>query len=554
MGENKMTAAEAAEAEAPPTVRLFREILLWPVQLMPLEKDAQIQRHWERLGGADCPWREVADEFTADPKDFQERHYIEFTAFLPHVQRFLYGEGEGAAGTGYGASPIRAFRRSDVRRVRVTLFDGGVCDLAVVHVDLYFFYDIDVAILALEVAGENLPLTAALDLMYRFGRSYPSFWNDDGSAGQCARRVEWLDGDGRTLAASDADDKAKFLEFACRRRSPCISGHWAWLMRPLALHHSEEDGALRYRQLEYQRMPFTAWLALDDPGRLTRAEWVRLGLATGPAHGDRDALPFAPGFVADFENRHCIDRYWGVAPGGGASSSRMTCSGHAVTLTGRADDPFFTDAETGLLSRFRHEYFLVVLIAHFQRASLTMTADRLAAAVSELEISDTGSVKAFKRHIRQMLEIFLRFTHRYWFPDVSHQGPTRDLFRMLSKHLETENLYAEVRAEVQDMAAYIDADGLRRQANSVIRLTVVTVVGMIGTLATGFLGMNLLAAADEPLWIRAFLFFAALAPVAALIGWSVRKSKRLAEFLEALADDRPARPPSTRRDVGGGGA
>lgn len=542
-----MTDDTLSAKPAAPIVRRFREILLWPVQLMPLEKDAQIQRHWERLGGPECPWREVADEFTADPKEFKERHYIEFTAFLPHVQRFLYGEGETAGDAGYGASPIKAFRRHDIKQARVTLSDGSVCTLAVAHVDLYFFYDIDVAILALEVAGEDLPLNAALDLMYRFGRSYPSFWNDDGSAGQCARRAEWLDGDGRALAASDADDKAKFLEFVCRRRSPCLSAHWDYLMRPLVLHHSEEPGALRYRQLEYQRMPFMAWLALDDPSRLTRAEWVRLGLATGPSQGDRDALPFAPSFLQDFENRHCYDRYWSGGSQIAVSPSRMTCSGHAMTLVGRADDPFFTDAETGVLSRFRHEYFLVGLIAHFQRASLMMMSDRLAAAVSDLEIADTQSVKNFKRHIRQMLEIFLRFTHRYWFADVSHQGQTRDLFRLWSRHLDAESLYGEVQAEVQDMAAYIDADGLRRQANSVIRLTVVTVVGMIGTLATGFLGMNLFAAADEPWPYKLWLFFATLIPVIGLIFYSVRKSKRLAELLEALADSRPMTPPPVKR-------
>jgi hypothetical protein len=78
-------------------VRHFRQILLWPLQLMPLRESAQIQKHWELLeqAAAGNPWREVADEFTGDPGQFQERHYSEFVTFLPHVQRFLYGEGLG---------------------------------------------------------------------------------------------------------------------------------------------------------------------------------------------------------------------------------------------------------------------------------------------------------------------------------------------------------------------------------------------------------------------------------------------------------------------------
>jgi hypothetical protein len=57
-----------------------------------------------------------------------------------------------------------------------------------------------------------------------------------------------------------------------------------------------------------------------------------------------------------------------------------------------------------------------------------------------------------------------------------------------------------------DMNGYLDSDALRRQANTIHRLTVVTIVGMIGTVATGYLGMNLVDAAAEPLlWRTGFL-------------------------------------------------
>ena len=51
-----------------------------------------------------------------------------------------------------------------------------------------------------------------------------------------------------------------------------------------------------------------------------------------------------------------------------------------------------------------------------------------------------------------------------------------------------------------------DADSLRRQANTVVRLTVVTIVGLIGTITPGFLGMNLLAEAEAPLSRRLAYF------------------------------------------------
>ncbi|HYJ80620.1 MAG TPA: hypothetical protein VEW03_13490, partial [Longimicrobiaceae bacterium] len=79
---------------------------------------------------------------------------------------------------------------------------------------------------------------------------------------------------------------------------------------------------------------------------------------------------------------------------------------------------------------------------------------------------------------------------------------------------------------------------LRRQANTVVRLTVVTTVGLIGTITTGFLGMNLIAAAGEPAWLRVLYFAAVFIPTTALTLYSIMVSKRLSEFLEALSDER----------------
>ena len=64
-------------SSVPPPVRHFRQILMWPLQLMPLHPNAQVQRHWEHLDQCTGPnpWYPVEDEFTADPKGFQERHY-----------------------------------------------------------------------------------------------------------------------------------------------------------------------------------------------------------------------------------------------------------------------------------------------------------------------------------------------------------------------------------------------------------------------------------------------------------------------------------------------
>ena len=88
------------------------------------------------------------------------------------------------------------------------------------------------------------------------------------------------------------------------------------------------------------------------------------------------------------------------------------------------------------------------------------------------------------------------------------------------------------------MNSYLDADSLRRQANTVVRLTVVTILGLVGTIVTGFLGMNLLAEAEAPFIHKLGIFVVVFAFTTALTFYTIAKSKRLSDFLDALSDER----------------
>ena len=337
------------------------------------------------------------------------------------------------------------------------------------------------------------------------------------------------------LATSDYERKEQYLRFVGEHRAPCFAAHWRYLLEPLVPDYSTEAALIRYRQVEYGRMPLLAYLAMDDVRALTRGDFVRLGLVTAP--GTADSLPYSPGYIRDFEQRYCYDQFWNEQradrPG-----SRTLCCGHALALVGDARERFFVDRDGGLLGQFRHQYFLLFLIPHIHKATLLMLSDRMADALNRLDIRDPESVKRFKRCIRQLLEIFLRFTHRYWFHEVSDQPQARELYRMTSSYLGNDRLYDEIREEIEDMSAYLESDTLRRQANTVVRLTVVTTFGLIGTVATGFLGMNLLALAEAPLHERVLYFVAVLVPTVVLTFYTIVKSKRLSDFLEALSDER----------------
>jgi CorA-like Mg2+ transporter protein. len=523
-------------------VRQFRQVVIWPLQLMPVHPDSQIQRHWEVLERKDPrnPWREVVDEFMGDPGEFRERDYNEFTTFLPHVQRFLYGEGRARRIAGVGpadahASPMRIYRRVDVTAVRLTPHaDAEPRTFSVTHVDLYFFYDIDIVLLTVGIAATDLSLYDCEDTMYRFARAYPAEWEDDGEGLHCMHRVEWLGADGTVLAVSDTGQRQKFLSFVSRHRLPRISAHWAFLLQPLVLDQTEDEGVIRYRLLEYYRMPLMTYLAVDEPRSLSRDDFVRLGLITAP--GSEEPLPYSDRHLADFEDEYCYDRFWDPRPGG--PTTRYLCCGHALVVVGDASSPLCVNAERSVLSQFRHQHFMLFLIAHFQRAALLMFSNRLVHALNKLEIHDAESVKQFKRSIRQNFEIFLRFTHRYWFHDVADQALAKALFRLTARHLALDSLYAEIKERIYDMSEYLDSDSLRRQGNTVLRLTVVTTFGLIGTIVTGFLGMNLIADAGRPFATKVLFFILVLIPTVGLTLYTIVKSKALSDLLESLADER----------------
>ena len=528
-----------AHASANTRIGPFRQILLWPVELVPPNPEPAHHDFAAVLAklGPNNSWKVVDDEFTNDPNEFQERHYNEFVTFLPPVQRFLYGSRSGRAeGSVSSGSPLTTFRRSDISALRVVLTpDSEPVELKVAHIDLYFFYEIDVAILALELSCDDISLADVQDVMFRLGRTHPAYWEKDtGLAGHCPVKVEFLSDAGEVLVASDYEKRERFLAQVCSKRAARVAAHWQYLLHPLVPHHSDEPGVLRYKQLEYYRMPQMALIAVKPGSELTRADYIRLAFASGP--GDCSELPFSQRHLQDFEERYCYDRYFGQHNEIEWPQSRYMSCGHALVVTGRSDNPFFVDPNHGCLNSFRHEHFLVFLIAHFHKATLLMFSDHLTGAMSRLDNDSKSAALAFRSASRRALQTFLRFTHRYWFHSVSNQTQAHDIFALCRRHLDIDRLYDDIRQEIGEMSEFLENEAIRRQSDTVTRLTVVTTLGLVGTTVTGFLGMNLLDWANQsPLW-RLSAFSAVLVPTCILTLITIAKSRALSDMMEALSD------------------
>ncbi len=532
------TAAPATKADVSAvTVRHFRQIVIWPLEL-EREPTANTKPSTEALCEtlAAPRWKLVEDEIGNPDQPLGERHYREFVGFLPHVQRFLYGDTEGALSQlKPGEAPLRVYRRADVAAARITLKPGDDPITAEVsHIDLHFFHDCDVIVLACELSLDNVPLRIAHDIMYRFGRAYPPGWSETGEPLHCPARVEWLDASGNVLARSDFENRQRYLDAVGRTRSPCFAAHWEFVLEPILAYGSTKKGRLRFRQIEYYRLPQMVFLTLPRLADLDRADFVRLTFATGAER----SLPYSERFLAEFESQHCYDRFYYETPAIGGVSTRFLLCGHAFTVVAEGDAASTEDNERGLLGQFRHQYYLLFLIAHFHKAALLMLSDRLVVAIKSLEMRDASSAVRFRGKIYRLQEAFMSFTQRYWIGDASHQDQARDLFRMLRRQLDTEAAYRDLRSEIFDSVQYLDSDILRRQSGSMHRLTAVTILGLIGTVATGFLGMNLIDAAAEPMDIKLGFFGAVLAATAVVTFAVVILSKPLTAFFDRISGER----------------
>lgn len=538
-------------------VRDFNHTLLWPVQLRSLRRGAgggiassqpgvknipdtkataNLEQYWDVLKKNSGAWQYVEDALLIEDESCQIG-YEEFVYFLPYVQRFLYGVGDEGRGA---QSSLHIFTRDDVAEVRVQLHpDLEKIILDVRRARLYFFYDIDVALVAFEVSCADIELSNAVELMDRFGRPYPPAWEMAGGkvrqGGHSPYAVDFIAHNGAVLASSDYNDQRKYIGLVRDERQTPIAAHWEFLLSPLVPAYKSGSG-IKYYQLENKRIPIMTALTFDDPRALTRGDMMRIGFAA--KWGASNTLPYSSGFLANFEDESCYDRYWetdGSAQDqqSGMVTRYMFCGASFAMITQVRQAK---EHET-LLQQFRHQVFQIGLIAHFHKAALLSLSNRFSRAVERLNVRDFESVKVFKRHVRETLEVFLRFNHRYWFHEISNQVQAADFFKRWSHQLGSDALYNEVREEARDINEYLDADRARKQTDNAMRLTVVSACGMVGTIVTGFLGMNLYSHSDLPVSTKFIIFFTAFTPTVLLAVYTVMISRRLASVMEALSSE-----------------
>jgi hypothetical protein len=237
-----------------------------------------------------------------------------------------------------------------------------------------------------------------------------------------------------------------------------------------------------------------SWLALDNPSAVSRGDWVRTCFVDMPGN---DNLPYASGFLKNFEQDYCYDRYWytGLTPPDPDKSdsndpaSRMLNCGYAFTCAGSAADKvFFNNPDNGALPIFRKNYVEMGLIAHFQKAALLAASERLSGMVRRTQ---SGKLTLPERQaVQQFYDHFVEFTQTYWFDEISPQQQGRELFQLWRKHLRVQELYDEVRQELKDLVDYTEMRASATLNQRVLGFAFLSILLACIAVLAGIFGMN----------------------------------------------------------------
>jgi len=472
-------------------VRLFREILIWPVRISMPWKKQRLDKALALLTSNDSPWKPIENPILREDGKDKKSAYTEFVYFHPFVQKFLYGED----------SPIRIAERKDITSVKVKLNTETesvteIVLLEVAHIHLYLF-DTQIAILVLEIKGSDFPLSTVQSLQNQFRRVYPPYWDDKDAAGHCPSEVTWLDNNGDAIGeSSNYNYSNTFISYIQDNKTPPVAAHWRWLLQPLHLtdENNNNKKSVSFSQILDERIPAMTYLAVDNPFKLSRNDLIRLTFYD--ESGKSEDSPYATKFLSDFEQKHCYDRFW--EPQNAAKDNWMTtrymCCGYGFVVIGKANNKFFLDEDSGLHFFFGHHYFQFGLILDFQRASLLVFTARLAEAANRIK---TMSNNSFMKEIQNIHEDFVQFTHRYWFLEISNQLQGKELFNWWKKHLGMDELYQQVIDEVRESDQLLDNRHQQKQNNQITRLTWIASIALSVGLSTSFLGMNIIITSNS---------------------------------------------------------
>ncbi len=463
-------------------VRSFSTNLIWPLRLSAhgglyctRKSNDACASHFIR----DCvtllkdhkphPWEPI-DYLQTDgcqsPAPSHDR-YSEFLYFHPFIQSCFYGK----------QGPVAILRQPHIRGARIRLRPGDTTWEFNVPRVLLFLFPTDVAIAVVELASpqawnaagmtspEREPaqftLADAMDTLDWARRIYPPYFMSDGalklSPGGVPDLMEWvLDSPGSFPAhvSSNFNDASAFVDPVLKTRTTPVATHWQHLLMPLLPEQpaalageSEADrgkgpSSLRYAQVEDDRIPVWAYIAVDDPTQISRWDWIRLAVCDA-APDDSAKPPYGRRFLKQDSQMYYYDRFWDPKAG---FTTRYLITGYSLLAVGRKEDWFFCN----LVRMHMHQhYFMLGIIAHMQKASLLVFWRRLGEMIHTFEAAPANPQSRLELFNSQkwLLSDLMDFVSRFYFLEVSNQLQAMEMYDLISNKLRIGATFTEVKEQ-----------------------------------------------------------------------------------------------------------
>lgn len=402
-----------------------------------------------------------------------DNDYQEVVYFHPFARDFLYADGYHTP----DKRPIRRLSRSDVTRAKVAIKDYPLLDLKIERAEIYLCKP-NVMVFCLEVSNkdaknqyETLPLDVVHDFRDQFRRVFPPFFKagtkpGETEAGLSPKSVEW---EGLSVPPDSCcrldSPKKEFDAFTRQGAEPPVFAHWrVWFgdkIQPLPrlivpgklrgfgrffkfckrlrrwIDQSKPKG-LFYEQIMDERMQCMSYLAAAEPSQISTGDCDRLTFVDASG---TDEFPYNPAFLKARRDAHKYDRFDSLE----YRTAYYFCA-YAFTALGRNDCPngFYTNH---VLQHFRHQYYRMAIVAHYQRAALLYFSNEMAIAAKRLagrKTRDEPGHRGYRDSLNDLQMQFIKFRSRSYFPDLTNQLQGQELNRLWFKHLDIQALFDQV--------------------------------------------------------------------------------------------------------------
>lgn len=146
------------------------------------------------------------------------------------------------------------------------------------------------------------------------------------------------------------------------------------------------------------------------------------------------------------------------------------------------EPPFWT--------HFGGMYFDQTLLLLYLKTTLFRFSLKLHQITTEAMKAGEGSQDKWLKDFQYLRWRFTLFANLYQFPLLSNQQQGLEMYTLQRKCMDIDDLFAEIKDEIHSSYEYLMVQQDREQTEQGARLNVVATMGVVGALAFGFLGMN----------------------------------------------------------------